>query len=90
VLTGEFVSGGTLDIVAKDLHLACQMAREAQAPAAMGSIADDVFQRGQALGWGSEGFAAAARVLEEMAGVELRAETSGDGPGYQQTDLRRG
>ena len=90
VLTGEFVSGGTLDIVAKDLHLACEMAREAQAPAAMGNIADDVFQRGQALGWGSEGFAMAARVLEEMAGVQLRAEPSADAPGYQQTDPRRG
>ena len=90
VLTGEFVSGGTLDIVAKDLHLACEMARDAQAPAAMGNIADDVFQRGQALGWGQEGFAMAARVLEQMAGVELRAEPSGGAPGYQQADPRRG
>ena len=90
VLTGEFVSGGTLDIVAKDLHLACEMAREARAPSSMGNIADDVFQRGQALGWGSEGFAMAARVLEEMAGVELRAAPSSDTPGYQPTDPRRG
>ena len=90
VLTGEFVSGGTLDIVAKDLHLACEMARDAQAPSAMGNIADDVFQRGQALGWGQEGFAMAARVLEEMAGVELRAESPGENSGYQQTDPRRG
>ncbi len=89
VLTGEFVSGGTLDIVAKDLHLACEMARDAQAPAAMGNIADDVFQRGQALGWGQEGFATAARVLEQMAGVELRAEPSGGYPGYRQADPRR-
>ena len=90
VLTGEFLSGGTLDIVAKDLHLACEMARDAQAPSAMGNIADDVFQRGQALGWGQEGFAMAARVLEEMAGVELRAESPGENSGYQQTDPRRG
>ena len=88
VLTGEFTSGGTLDIVAKDLHLACEMARDAQSPASMGNIADDVFQRGQALGWGREGFAMAARVLEEMAGVELRAELPRDTPGYQQTDPR--
>lgn len=90
VLSGVFVSGGTLDIVAKDLHLACEMAREAGAASSMGNIADDVFRRGQALGWGSEGFAAAARVLEAMAGVELRAELPGDAPGYRQEDPRRG
>ena len=89
VLSREFVSGGTLDIVAKDLHLACEMARDAQAPAAMGNIADDIFQRGQALGWGQEGFAMAARVLEQMAGVELRTQSSRESPGYQQDDPRR-
>ena len=90
VLSGSFVSGGTLDIVAKDLHLACQMARDAQAPANMGNVADDVFQRGQALGWGNEGFAMAARVLEQMAGLQLRAESSHESPGYQQNDPRSG
>ncbi|CAI8033829.1 2-hydroxy-3-oxopropionate reductase [Geodia barretti] len=88
VLNGEFVSGGTLDIVAKDLHLACEMAREAQAASAIGNIADNVFQRGQAMGWGQEGFAMAARVLELMAGVELRSEFPQETHGYQQTDPR--
>ena len=32
VFSGEFTSGGTLDIVAKDLHLACELAREVGAP----------------------------------------------------------
>ena len=90
VLTGEFISGGTLDIVAKDLQLACEMAREAQASAAMGSIAEDVFRRGQTLGWGQEGFAAAARVLEQLAGVELRAQATPETQGYQPADPRRG
>ena len=90
VLTGEFISGGTLDIVAKDLQLACEMAREAQASAAMGSIAEDVFRRGQTLGWGQEGFAAAARVLEQLAGVELRAQATTETQGYQPADPRRG
>ena len=90
VLTGEFISGGTLDIVAKDLQLACEMAREARASAAMGSIAEDVFRRGQTLGWGQEGFAAAARVLEQLAGVELRAQATPETQGYQPADPRRG
>ena len=74
--------------MAKDLHLACEMAREAQAASAIGNIADNVFQRGQAMGWGQEGFAMAARVLELMAGVELRSEFPQETHGYQQTDPR--
>jgi 3-hydroxyisobutyrate dehydrogenase-like beta-hydroxyacid dehydrogenase len=42
VLSGEFTAGGTLDIVAKDVHLACELAREVGAPAHIGLIADDL------------------------------------------------
>ena len=90
VLSGTFISGGTLDIVAKDLHLACELAGEVDANARTGSIADEVFRRAQELGWGQDGFAKAARVLEEIAGVELRAETSEQPASYQQQDPRRG
>lgn len=74
VLNGSFVSGGTLDIVAKDMDLAVSLAREVGAPAALGALASDVYKRAQAQGWGQEGFPIVARVLEAMAGVELRAE----------------
>jgi 3-hydroxyisobutyrate dehydrogenase len=90
VLSGEFTAGGTLDIVAKDLHLACELAREVGAPAHTGSIADDVMKRAQAQGWGQRGFPIAARVLEAMAGVELRAAGLKDEGGYQEKDPRRG
>lgn len=60
-------------IVAKDLHLACELAREVGAPAHTGVIADDVFRRAQAQGWGQRGFPIAARIVEAMAGIELRA-----------------
>ena len=90
VLSGTFISGGTLDIVAKDLHLACELAGEVDANARTGSIADEVFRRAQELGWGQDGFAKAARVLEEISGVELRAETSEQSASYQQQDPRRG
>ena len=72
LLDRTFASNGTLDIVAKDLHLACELAREVQAPASVGSIADDLFQRAQAQGWGQEGFPMVARVLEQLAGAEIR------------------
>ena len=77
VFSGTFAAGGTLDIVAKDIELACQLARDVAAPAALGTLASDIYKRAQALGWGQEGFPIVARVLEAMAGVELR-------PGNQQ------
>jgi 3-hydroxyisobutyrate dehydrogenase len=81
VFSGTFVAGGTLDIVAKDVELACQLARDVGAPAALGALASDFYKRAQALGWGQQGFPVVARVLEAMAGTELRpAHRPGDQP----------
>lgn len=73
VFPGSFAAGGTLDIVAKDVALACQLARDVGAPASLGALASDFYQRAQAQGWGQEGFPVVVRVLEAMAGVELRS-----------------
>jgi 3-hydroxyisobutyrate dehydrogenase-like beta-hydroxyacid dehydrogenase len=73
VLPGTFAAGGTLDIIAKDMALACELAREVGAPASLGVLAADVYRRAQVQGWGQEGFPVAARILEMMAGIELRA-----------------
>jgi 3-hydroxyisobutyrate dehydrogenase-like beta-hydroxyacid dehydrogenase len=89
VLPGSFTAGGTLDIVAKDLQLACDLARDVAAPAHLGLVAHDVLSRAQAKGWGQEGFPVAARILEEMAGTELRAPVE-DVRAYQSEDPRRG
>ena len=75
LLDGTFASNGTLDIVAKDLHLACQLARDVQAPSRIGDIVDDVLQRAQAQGWGQEGYPAVARILEQMAGADIRSKS---------------
>ena len=72
VLNGSFVSGGTLDIVAKDMDLAVSLAREVGVPGALGALASDIYKRAQAQGWGQEGFPVVARILEAMAGTELR------------------
>ena len=72
VLTGAFTSGGTLDIVAKDIDLACALAREVGAPVQLGVLASELYKQAQARGWGQEGFPVVARVLEAMAGAELR------------------
>src|SRR6185437_873566 len=57
VFPGTFAAGGTLDI---------------GAPASLGALASDLYKRAQAQGWGQEGFPVVARVLEAMAGIELR------------------
>jgi 3-hydroxyisobutyrate dehydrogenase-like beta-hydroxyacid dehydrogenase len=72
VFNGTFASGGTLDIVAKDMDLAVALAREVGAPAALGALASDFYPPAQAQGWGGEGFPVVARILEAMAGAELR------------------
>jgi 3-hydroxyisobutyrate dehydrogenase len=79
VFTGTFAAGGTLDIVAKDVELACQLARDVGAPASLGALASDLYKRAQARGWGQEGFPAVARVLESMAGTELRPGNKTEG-----------
>ena len=89
VLSGAFTAGGTLDIVAKDLQLACDLAREVAAPAHQGLLAHDVFNRAQAQGWGQQGFPVAAKILEAMAGCELRAPPIENIAGYQADDPRR-
>lgn len=73
VFPGTFAAGGTLDIVAKDIELACQLARDVGAPATLGTLASELYQRAQASGWGQQGFPVVARILEAMAGTELRA-----------------
>jgi 3-hydroxyisobutyrate dehydrogenase-like beta-hydroxyacid dehydrogenase len=90
VFSGAFTAGGTLDIVAKDLHLACELAREVGAPAHIGLLTDDVLKRAQAQGWGQQGYPIVARILEAMAGVELRAPAAKYDVGYQTEDPRRG
>jgi 3-hydroxyisobutyrate dehydrogenase len=79
VFPGGFAAGGTLDIVAKDMDLACQLARDVGAPAALGTLASDFYKRAQAAGWGQAGFPVVARVLEAMARMELRP-VRGDRP----------
>ncbi len=74
VFSGTYAAGGTLDIVAKDVELACQLARDVGAPAALGALASDFYKRAQAQGWGQQGFPTVARVLEAMAGIELRSK----------------
>jgi 3-hydroxyisobutyrate dehydrogenase-like beta-hydroxyacid dehydrogenase len=56
------------------MDLAVNLAREVGAPAVLGALAHDAYKRAQAQGLGGEGYPSVAKILEAMAGVELRAE----------------
>ncbi len=72
ILNRSFAAGGTLDIVAKDVALACELAERVGAPAGTGSVADALYKQAQACGLGDEGYPIVARALEALCGVELR------------------
>ena len=72
ILNRSFQAGGTLDIVAKDVALACALAERLGAPVGAGSVADALYKQAQAEGWGDEGYPIVARILEALAGVELQ------------------
>ncbi|MSQ32428.1 MAG: NAD(P)-dependent oxidoreductase, partial [Dehalococcoidia bacterium] len=72
VFKGNFEGQGTLDIIVKDMNLACEVAKKFQSPAFTGTIAKDIFERAQAQGWGDRPFHVAVKVLEQMAGTVLR------------------
>lgn len=74
VLNGSYEAGGTLDIVAKDVALACALAERLAAPHATGAEANVLYRQAQEAGWGSEGYPIVARILEAMAQTELRSE----------------
>ena len=73
ILNRSWQAGGTLDIVAKDVALACELAKRLGTPANTGGIASLIYETAQDSGLGSMGYPAVARVLEVMAGVELRS-----------------
>ncbi len=73
VLNGSYQAGGTLDIVAKDVALACALARRLKAPSSTGQAADSLYHQAQGEGWGDEGYPVVARILESLARVELRS-----------------
>ena len=71
VLNGSYQAGGTLDIVAKDVALACELARRLDAPSGTGQVADALYRQAQEAGWGSEGYPIVARILETLANTDL-------------------
>lgn len=74
IISRSFEAGGTLDIVAKDVALACALAERVGAPAGTGSVANDLYRQAQEAGWGDEGYPVVARILESLANTELSSD----------------
>ena len=74
ILDRSFQAGGTLDIVAKDVALACELAAKVSAPASTGQSANALYRQAQEAGWGNEGYPIVARILESLAGAELTSD----------------
>ena len=74
VLNGSYQAGGTLDIVAKDVALACALGERLAAPHATGAEANALYRQAQEAGWGNEGYPIVAKILESLAGAELSGD----------------
>ena len=70
---GSFQPGFMTDLLHKDLGLALDLAAESQTPLAMTALTRQMYEMARAEGFGKEDYTALIKVLEKMAGVEVRS-----------------
>ena len=70
---GSFQPGFMTDLLHKDLGLALDLAAENQTPMAMTALARQMYEMARAAGFGREDYTSLLKVLEKMAGVEVRS-----------------
>ena len=71
---GSFKPGFMTDLLHKDLGLALDLAAENQTPLALTALARQMFEMTRAAGYGRDDYTALLKVLEQMAGVEVRSK----------------
>src|SRR5437879_256983 len=71
---GSFQPGFMTDLLHKDLGLALDLAAEHQVPVALTALTRQMYEMARAKGFGSEDYTSLMKVLEEMAGVEVRSK----------------
>jgi 3-hydroxyisobutyrate dehydrogenase len=69
---GSFQPGFMTDLLHKDLGLALNLAAEQRTPTMMTALARQIVEISRASGYGKEDYTALLKVLEQMAGVEVR------------------
>ena len=70
---GSFQPGFMTDLLHKDLGLALDLAAENTTPVAMTALTRQMFEMARAEGFGREDYTSLLKVLERMAGVEVRS-----------------
>lgn len=69
---GSFDPGFMTDLLHKDLGLALDLAAEQQTPIAMTALARQLYEMARAAGYGHNDYTILLKVLEQIAGVEVR------------------
>jgi 3-hydroxyisobutyrate dehydrogenase len=72
---GNFNPGFMTDLLHKDLGLALNLAAENQTPVAMTSLARQLYEMARATGYGHDDYTVLLKVLEQIAGVEVRSKS---------------
>ena len=71
---GTFQPGFMTDLLHKDLGLALDLAAENELPAPMTALTRQMYEMARAEGYGRNDYTAVLKVLEQMAGVEVRTK----------------
>jgi 3-hydroxyisobutyrate dehydrogenase len=71
---GSFQPGFTTDLLHKDLGLALELAAENSVPVAMTALTRQMYEMARAEGYGREDYTSVMKVLEHLAGVEVRSK----------------
>jgi 3-hydroxyisobutyrate dehydrogenase-like beta-hydroxyacid dehydrogenase len=74
ILDGEFPVRFRLDLMAKDLGIVSRLGRELDVPMAIGNLVEQYLVAARAQGLGSASNSEAVKILEQMAGVDLRID----------------
>lgn len=72
LLAREFAANFTVTNLVKDLTLASDAAQKTGLPQPFNALAHEIFVAAANKGWAGEDYSAALKVLEELAGLELR------------------
>lgn len=70
--TGTFQPGFTTDLLSKDLDLALDLGRQQQTPTFFTALARQLYLESQAAGYGKDDYTAVLKILEAVAGVDVR------------------
>ncbi len=72
---GSFQPGFMTDLLHKDLGLALDLAAENQTPVAITALTRQMYEMARAAGYGRADYTSLLKVLEQMAGVEVRSSS---------------